>query len=269
MTRRSYKRWMALGAAAALGWAGAAAAQQHSLDDPQMMDPQAQEQFGDDLPDYQEPVEMQQPLDSPSTRVDINTWEDEEAIGGSGDEGRGSRKDRGLPGVANLKVGGGFETPTAGLRDQLSAGPIWTASAAVQPLTWMGLEGMYSGGTFEVDDSISGADNAGAVSGPDFIRNGGQLAATFNLPTPYVQPYALGGVGIDRVNFRGADNGTFRDDTSGRVPIGAGLRTSAGGFVADLRASYNVLFDQDFARTAETDNPGSSYNVGLQVGAQF
>jgi hypothetical protein len=167
-----------------------------------------------------------------------------------------------------IMAGGGIEGYSGILNDRLQVGPSWGVTVLAQPLTWMGAELSYSGAVNEVDDTLT-IGGEGAVSGADFARNGGQLAVTFNLPTPYVQPYALGGIGVDRYSFRGTDNVLFRDDTAGRVPVGGGLRTHVGNFIADARFHYDFLLDQDFARADIDDEVGSAYTGMLQIGAKF
>jgi len=170
-----------------------------------------------------------------------------------------------------VRVGGGAEGVAADLNKKLTGGPTWNATLSAQPLSWMGAEIAYNGATHEVDNEVAGTNQVtGAVNGADFVSNGGQAALTFNLPTPVIQPYAMGGIGFDRWEYRGADNSLFHDDTAGRVPFGGGLKANSGQLSADLRFNYNVLFSQNFARTAaETDGPGSSYDLALQVGARF
>jgi hypothetical protein len=170
-------------------------------------------------------------------------------------------------------LGGGVEGYTGALAPAINPGPAWGVTAALKPSKVLGLELGYNGAVNEIDD---GSAN-GAVGGADIIRNGGQLAATVGLTASPVQPYILGGVGINRYNVRGSGSG-FRSDTSGNVPVGAGLRTHIGNFTADLRANYNVLFDNDFA-TAGVDTTGVAgqsvttnggrYNGMLQIGGTF
>lgn len=170
---------------------------------------------------------------------------------------------------ASIRVGGGMEGQTGVLRSQLTEGPMWSATAAVQPLSFMGLEATYSGATANVDSDQAGISSGGVVKGADFIRNGGQVAATINAPSRFVQPYVLGGVGVDRYTFRGVNNAQFKDDTAGRVPLGAGIKATSGMFVADLRANYNALFNQDFAVAPGQTKNGGTYDLGLQIGGQF
>lgn len=168
-----------------------------------------------------------------------------------------------------IRVGGGLEGQVMTLAERLATGPMWEAALSVAPFRWMAAEVMYSGSTHEVDSSQPFVGDTGATSGADFVRNGGQVAAIFNAPTPVVQPYALVGIGFDDHNWRGDPSILYRDDTSGRIPLGAGLKTGLGPFAADLRFNYNVLFSQDYARLSEADEIGATFDLGLQLGARF
>jgi hypothetical protein len=171
--------------------------------------------------------------------------------------------------TANIRVGGGVEGLGLTLDNRLTSGPLWSAAVGFQPLSWLGLEAGYSGSTHEIDSSFFPVGATGAVAGADFVRNGGQIAMTVNAPLPIVQPYALAGVGVDSYNWRGPDNIGFKDDTSGRVPLGGGVRGAVGPFIGDVRFNYNVLFDQQFARLSTNDQIGSTWDLGAQVGGQF
>src|SRR4051812_3254772 len=147
MKTRSWKHLTALAAAATLGLGGAALAQ---ADNP--VDTPDSNEYRD-IPKWEQPVEHRS-----STHFDENIQEPRRDVqpgtGGSGQRSvrdSVSRIDRNLPGMANLRIGGGVETPSASLRDMLAMGPIWTATAGLQPFTWLGLESSYMGGVFEAD----------------------------------------------------------------------------------------------------------------------
>ncbi len=172
----------------------------------------------------------------------------------------------------NINVGGGVEGYTGELNSRVNPGPSWSATLGFQPLTWMGAEVSYTGTANEVDTRV--VSGQGLANGADIVRNGGQIAGTFNLPTPYVQPYALLGVGVDRYTVRGNDLVDFslgyQDDTAGRVPVGGGLHGKIGPVNADARFTYNALFDDNFADAGEaTSETGGSYMALLQVGGRF
>ncbi|HEX8819212.1 MAG TPA: hypothetical protein VF794_04750, partial [Archangium sp.] len=166
--------------------------------------------------------------------------EDDMAFGGSGmedEKGKESKSDmRGL----TVLLGGGVEGYTGALAPEINPGPSVGVTAALRPSKTFGLELGYSGAVNNLDADAGG-------SGPDIVRNGAQAAVTLGLTAAPVQPYLVGGVGMNWYNIRNGEALGFRDDTNARIPVGVGLRTHIGDFTADLRGNYNVLLNEDFA----------------------
>jgi len=168
-----------------------------------------------------------------------------------------------------VTLGGGIEGYTGDTHNLIKPGATYGVNLALKPTKVLGIELGYSGAVNE----FKGAED---VSGADIVRNGGQVVGTLGLSAAPVQPYILGGVGISRYNVRGSNSLGLKDDTNGAVPLGAGLRTHIGNFTADLRGTYNVMFDQDLAPTLN-DELGSINNVSqdgryqgtLSIGAMF
>jgi hypothetical protein len=198
---------------------------------------------------------------SESSRIDINTPPAvEPARRMSNDSSyprRGNRIGEGL----SVVVGGGLEGFAGGLRDSLKPGPTWNLTAAMSASRAVGFELGYSGAVNESRESRVGE----LATGPDIIRNGLQAAATVGPKTP-VQPYLLGGVAWNHFTVRGSSPG-FESDSAGAIPLGAGIRTKVANFTADLRGSYNLGFDEEFA-AANTGNTGR-YQGTLSLGAAF
>jgi hypothetical protein len=153
-----------------------------------------------------------------------------------------------------LTVGGGVEGYTGALNSQIRPGPAWSVNANIRPTRVLGLELGYNG-------AANNVKNGDLANGADIVRNGGQAVATLGLAAAPVQPYVLGGVGLSRYNVRGGDNTRFRDDTTGHVPLGAGLRTHVGPFTADARFAYNVLFDENFIVTGTQSRDFAGINT--------
>lgn len=175
-----------------------------------------------------------------------------------------------------VTVGGGVEGYSGGLAPRIDPGAAYGATATLKPSTVLGIELGYTGAINKLDRR--GLEDL--ARNPDIVRNGGQAVATIGLTASPVQPYLLGGLGMNWYNVRrGAEALGYRDDTAGAVPLGAGLRFYTGSFTADLRANYNLLFNQELVPTlppAEnqpvtdvTFAGGSSYNATLNVGATF
>ena len=163
-------------------------------------------------------------------------------------------RDRGgLQSGPYVMLGGGVDSYTGGLSDDMSAGLAWGATAGVDAGR-LGFELGYSGGANEID----APGNIG--SGADIVRNSGQAAVKLNLTRTALHPYVLGGIGIERHTVRNGQNLGFENDTSGYVPAAAGLRWNIGKVItADARFSYNFMFDDEFA----PGDPGGNRMQGM------
>jgi opacity protein-like surface antigen len=175
-------------------------------------------------------------------------------------EERGS--DKGL----YVLLGGGTEGYTGDLASDVNAGFAYGATVGFKPTRGLGFELAYSGGLSDIDTFGPG----GASDGADIIRNGGQAAVTVGITPTKLQPYLLGGIGIENHNVRGiAPLAGFADDTSGYVPAGVGLRYNIGSLLtADARVSYNIPFAQDFA-PVDNDIGNGRYQALLQLGGTY
>ncbi|MET0406049.1 MAG: hypothetical protein ABW123_26770, partial [Cystobacter sp.] len=190
------------------------------------------------------------PGEQPSLQRDYDVA-DSHAIGGSGydvkearevrldDKDAKYKKEADMRGLTVL-LGAGVEGYTGGLAPEVRPGAAVGVTAAIKPTRVLGIELAYSGAANNLKADAGG-------SGPDIIRNGGQAALTLGLSATPVQPYVLGGIGLNRYNVRNGEALGFRDDTNTNVPVGAGLRTHIGSFTADARINYNFLLDNDFA----------------------
>ena len=200
---------------------------------------------------------------------------DQSAIGGSGydvkeserwretekepkDQGQRKGDMRGL----TVLIGAGVEGYTGGLAPEVRPGAAVGVTAALKPTKVVGLEVGYSGAANNLRDDAGG-------SGPDIIRNGGQAALTLGLTASPVQPYVLGGIGINRYNVRNTGGQDFRSDTNANVPVGAGLRTHIGDFTADARLNYNFLVNNDFSPSVANDTWTGRYTGTVNLGGTF
>lgn len=165
-----------------------------------------------------------------------------------------------------VTVGAGLEGYTGSLGSQINPGFAWGVTAAFKPLPVLGLELGYSGAVHELGSNAFSAGGLDA-SGSDFIRNGGRAVLTLGMGRTPVQPYVLGGIGIDWYNNR--STGTqFTDDVAGVVPLGGGIRGHIGHFTADARLAYNVLFSDEFGSSLNDSGPGS-YTGTISLGGNF
>jgi hypothetical protein len=184
-----------------------------------------------------------------------------EAFGGAGYEPEKHKADmRGL----TVTLGGGVEGYTGALASEINLGPAAGVTASLRPNNIFGLELGYTGAINNLDVDVPGGS-------PDFVRNGAQAALTVGLTSSPIQPYLLGGFGMNWLNMRNGEAIGFRDDTYSQIPAGLGLRTHFGNLTADLRANYNFLISDDFAPArVETDQAVTgSYNGTLNIGGTF
>ncbi|MCI0570155.1 MAG: outer membrane beta-barrel protein [Myxococcaceae bacterium] len=153
-------------------------------------------------------------------------------------------------------VGGGLDGYTGVLGNTVNLGP--TAGAIVgYKGAMLGLEGAYS---------ASGADVSGVSAGPglDIVRNSGQLAGTLGLLNEPLQPFLMGGIGLDFYRARNGGALGFQDATSFNIPVGGGLRYNITRFLtADARFNYNFLLGENFA---PGDPAGNRYSGLLSIG---
>ena len=190
--------------------------------------------------------------------------------GGSGidDDNRSLMRaeDRGADKGLYVLLGGGTEGYTGDIAADVNAGFAYGATVGFKPTRGLGLELAYSGGLSDIDTFGPG----GAADGADIIRNGGQAAVTVGITPTKLQPYILGGIGIQNHNVRGLGPvAGFQDDTSGYVPAGVGLRYNIGSLLtADARVSYNLPFAQDFA-PVDNDLGNGRYQALLQFGGTY
>ncbi|WNG41089.1 hypothetical protein F0U61_50855 [Archangium violaceum] len=188
--------------------------------------------------------------------------------GGSGMERERSvyrAEDRGADTGLYVLLGGGTEGYTGSNAAALNPGFAYGATVGVKPSKLLGFELNYNGALNDVDLAGPG----GAADGADIVRQGGQAAITLGLTTTKLQPYVLGGVGIQNYNVRGASPVFgFVDDTSGYVPAGVGLRYNITRLItADARVDYNIPFAQDFA--PDNDVGDGRYKALLQLGGTY
>lgn len=193
--------------------------------------------------------------------------------GGSGmDHERSAYRseDRGADRGLYVLLGGGTEGYTGGNAASLNPGFAYGATVGMRPTRQLGVELNYSGGLSDIDRAGPG----GVSNGADIVRNGGQAAITLGLTPTKLQPYVLGGIGIQNYNVRGVTGGAtelgYQDDTSGFVPAGVGLRYNMGKLLtADARVDYNIPFSQQFAPAGDNGFWDGRYQALIQLGGTY
>jgi hypothetical protein len=164
-----------------------------------------------------------------------------------------------------VMVNGGADFYTGNLASRVNPGPSWGAMVGFRPIPFAALEVGYSGAVNELDRDLVPAN----VNGADLVRNGGNANVVLNLPLRFLQPYVIGGYGLERYSLRGGGLQGYQDDTNSYIPAGIGLHSTVGMFTADLRGTYSFLIDQDFAPVADTDAWDGRIGATLNLGGSF
>lgn len=169
----------------------------------------------------------------------------------------------------SVSAGAGVEGYTLHLASRIDSGVTYGVAVGVLPppllgLLDVGLEAGFSGAVNGLDTREPQA----SADGVELVRHGVHAAATVGLFHSAVRPYVMGGLGLSVYNIRGAVRG-FGDDLVGNVPLGAGLRASYKGLIADARLHYTVLFDQRYATGAPVSNVGEPAALTIDKAGRY
>jgi hypothetical protein len=172
-----------------------------------------------------------------------------------------------------FKLNGGVEGFSSHLAPRIDVGATYGVAVGYDASRVWGLEAGYSGAVHEIKTSTTGGVDTNP-GGSDLMRNGGYFAAMPGLTIPLghdggatLKPYALGGIGADRYDARGASKAFgYKDQTVGNVPFGLGIQGRIGAVMADARFNYAWEFGNQFSVFDE--NP-LRYQGTLQIGAAF
>lgn len=168
-----------------------------------------------------------------------------------------------------VDVRAGVGIMTGDLGDRTAPGPQIGIAAGADPWRELGIEVGYEAGRLPIDDIRVGDEQAMyrhnisflAKTGPRFIED-------------KLHPYIGAGVGLSYfdVTDEAKDTGLYTNDFVREVPLAAGLDYQLTRAIsAGARASYRVLFGEEFANPAEPggEAEGDLFNVGITVGGRF
>jgi opacity protein-like surface antigen len=161
-------------------------------------------------------------------------------------------------------IGGGVEGYVGDLAPAVNPGASYGATIGVRPLRNIGFELGFSGAINEVDlGRVAGDD------GMDIVRNGGTGAVVLHAGSYRVDPYLMGGFGVEQYNVRNGRDYGFKDDWNTLVPAGVGVGFQLAEKVrADVRGTYNFLIADQFSPVA-TDEWDGRYQGVVTIGGNF
>ncbi|ATB28017.1 outer membrane beta-barrel protein [Melittangium boletus] len=175
-------------------------------------------------------------------------------------------EDRTKVGV-DVRLGVGGLMGDAG--DRTKAGPLVGVAAGAQPWRNLGIEAGVEGQRMAIDDGRIGTGEAMYRYNLGLLAKAGPLIAQEKL-----RPYVGAGAGVSYLNATSGAESLYRNDFVTEVPIAAGLDYRFSDTVfAGARASYRVLFGEEFANAANAlttgDSNGNLLNITATLGGRF
>jgi hypothetical protein len=151
--------------------------------------------------------------------------------------------------------------------DVTKVGPLVGITAGAQPWRMIGVEAGVEGQRLPIDDTRIGEDEAMYRYNLGVLAKAGPL-----LMQEKLRPYVGVGAGVSYLNATNGAESLYRNDIVTEVPLAAGLDYRfGGGLFAGARASYRVLFGEEFADSAtfSGDSGGNLLNIAATVGGRF
>lgn len=165
----------------------------------------------------------------------------------------------------DVRLGAGGLTGRAG--EVTKVGPMVGITAGSQPWRNLGVEAGVEGQRLPIVDSRISQGEAMYRYNFGLMAKAGPLVMQEKL-----RPYVGVGAGVSYLNATNGAEALYRNDFVTEVPFAAGLDYRFGnGIFAGARASYRVLFGEEFADSAigTTDAGGNLVNVAATVGGRF
>ncbi|MET0403308.1 MAG: outer membrane beta-barrel protein [Cystobacter sp.] len=165
----------------------------------------------------------------------------------------------------DVRLGAGGLTGSAA--EYTKVGPLLGLTAGAQPWRLLGIEAGFEGQRLPLSDTRIGQGEAMYRYNLGVLAKAGPLLVQEKL-----RPYVGVGAGVSYLNATSGAEGLYRNDFVSEVPFAAGLDYRFGnGLFAGARASYRVLFGEEFADAANLGEPsgGNLLNVAATVGGRF
>ena len=170
----------------------------------------------------------------------------------------------GTPVGVDVRAGlGGF---TGDLGERTGIGPLVGIAAGAQPWRNLGIEAGYEGQRLPITD-------ARIVDGEAMWRHNVSLLAKAGplVANEKIRPYVAAGVGVSYLNASENAEGVYDNDFIREVPLAAGVDYRVGSLFAGARASYRLVFGEEFIDSPNTveEADGNLVNFGVTLGGRF
>jgi hypothetical protein len=164
-----------------------------------------------------------------------------------------------------LDVRVGLGGLTGELGEQTGTGPLFGIAAGAQPWRALGIELGYEGQRLPIDDTLVGDDDEAL-----YRHNVGLLAKAGPLIDERWRPFVGAGLGLSYLNPSEGAEFLYDNDFTREVPVAAGVDYSFGNIFAGARATYRLLYGEEFANDATVgDAEGNLFNASITVGGRF
>jgi hypothetical protein len=164
----------------------------------------------------------------------------------------------------SVRVNGGVGNFTGDLNSHTRTGPVWGVAVRANAMKLVEGEIGYEG-------SRHGIDTTRLISDDAAIWRNGVSAMAMLAPqvTDNLKPYVGAGLGLDYINPNEPAEIAYRTDFIQEIPLAAGVDLSAGPLTAGVRATYRVLFGEEFAENVSSSTEGGLFTTTLNVGGRF
>jgi hypothetical protein len=163
-----------------------------------------------------------------------------------------------------LDVRAGLGGLTGDLGEDTGVGPLLGVSAGAQVWDALGVEVGYEGQRIPVSDDIVG-DGEGI-----FRHNLGLLAKAGPMIDDKWRPFVGAGLGVSYINPSDGAEPLYDNDFVREVPLAAGVDYSFGDIFAGARATYRLMYGEEFANDAVVgDAEGGLFNASITLGGRF
>ena len=163
-----------------------------------------------------------------------------------------------------LDVRLGLGGMTGEIGERTGAGPLLGIAAGAQPWRALGIELGYEGQRLPINDELVGDDEA------VYRHNVGLMAKAGPLLNEKWRPFVGVGAGVSYLNVTDGADLYYRNDFVSEVPLAAGVDYRLGNLFAGARATYRLLYGEEFANNAVSGTAdGNLFNASITLGGRF